>query len=116
MEQFDTNYAVVDNNNTLDSRVVFGKLMVATRTSNEIVLTSILGNITKTSADNRYLYLYTEDEVIFKTLSKKQNIDILNSNLKKFTYLEVKPEFIKQSEKFDLGKLLEEKFKGYFKR
>lgn len=116
MEQFDTNYVVVDNNNTLDSKVVFGKLMVAIRTSNEIVLTSILGNIAKTSADNRYLYLYTEDEVIFKTLSKKQNIDILNSSLKKFTYLEVKPEFIKQSEKFDLGKLLEEKFKGYFKR
>ncbi len=88
--------------------------MVNVRTSGEIVLTSLLGNITQTSTDSDYLYLYTNDESIFKTLSKKENIDILNSNLKKFTNLKVLPKIQNEETKVDLKKILSEKFKGYF--
>lgn len=116
INKFDTNYKVVDNNSNkvLDSKVVFGKLMVNVRCSGEVVLTSVLGNITKTSTDNEYLYLYTNDESLFNMLSKKDNIDILNNNLKKFTNLKVFPKIQEKETEIDLKKILAEKFKGYF--
>ena len=115
VEEFDTNYQVIDNNKTLDNKVVFGKLLVNIRTSNEIILTSILGNIEKTSCDNRYLYLETFDESIYKLLSRKDNLEILNSNLAKFTYLQVKPVLLKEEDKIDIIKILESKFKNNLK-
>lgn len=112
VEEFDTNYAVVDTNKVLDNKVVFGKLLVNIRTSNEIILTSILGNITDTATDNRYLYLNTVDESIYRALSKKDNLDILNSNLKKFTHLTAMPRLIEKASIIDVEKILKDKFKG----
>lgn len=109
---FDTNYTVSDNTKVLDHRVVFGKLLVNIRTSNEIVLTSILGNISDTSCDNRYLYINTTDESIYKALSKKDNLDILNNNLKKFTHLSVMPKLIEKESIIDIEKILKSKFKN----
>lgn len=93
---------------------MFGKLLVNIRTSNEIILTSILGTITDTATDNRYLYLNTFDESIFRALSKKDNIDILNNNLKKFTHLTVMPKLLTRESVVDVEKILQEKFKGVF--
>lgn len=91
---------------------MFGKLLVNIRTSNEIVLTSILGNITDTSCDNRYLYINTVDNSIYKALTKKDNLEVLNANLKKFTHLTVMPRLIEKESIVDIEKILKEKFKG----
>lgn len=115
VNEFDTNYVVSDTTKVLDHRVIFGKLLVNIRTSNEIILTSILGNITDTSTDNRYLYLNTIDESIYKALSKKDNLDILNSNMKKFTHLTVMPRLIEKESIIDVEKILRDKFKGIFR-
>lgn len=115
VNEFDTNYVVSDTSKVLDHRVIFGKLLVNIRTSNEIILTSILGNITDTSTDNRYLYLNTIDESIYKALSKKDNLDILNSNMKKFTHLTVMPRLIEKESIIDVEKILRDKFKGIFR-
>ena len=112
IEEFDTNYTVCDTNNVLDHKVVFGKLLVNIRTSNEIILTSILGNITDTSCDNRYLYINTTDASIYKALSKKDNLEVLNNNLKKFTHLSVMPKLIEKESVVDLENILKQKFKG----
>ena len=114
IEEFDTNYTVSDTSKVLDHKVVFGKLLVNIRTSNEIILTSILGTITDTATDNRYLYLNTFDESIFRALSKKDNLDILNNNLKKFTHLTAMPKLLTKESVVDVEKILQEKFKGVF--
>lgn len=112
MQEFDNNYEV--NAKTLDSKVIFGKLMVDMRVSNQVVLTSILGNIVKTSCDNQYLYIYTKDDVLYNQLSKKSNIDILNNSLKKFTFVLAKPVLESNEDKIDLEKIISEKFKDYY--
>ena len=112
VEEFDTNYTVSDTSKVLDHRVVFGKLLVNIRTSNEIILTSILGTITDTATDNRYLYLNTLDESIYRALSKKDNLDIINNNLKKFTHLTAMPKLKTKESVVDVEKILKEKFEG----
>lgn len=65
----------------LSGQTIFGKMLVELRKQNEMMLIALLGEHTDFTFENNVLTLTSHNEQEYKTLSKPDNINVLNKTL-----------------------------------
>ena len=93
------------------SQTIFGKLLVHLRNNNEMMLMALLGENTQFSLENNVLNLVSHNQQEFNTLSKPDNIKILNDALNEImSGTRINIQYIEEKKEPTIEDLLREKF------
>lgn len=104
---------VVIKNPTIqpDEKTLFGKLLVSLRKKNEVMLIALLGENTNFVLNNNVLTLHSSNEQEFKTLTKPDNLKILNYTMNEIENgVKVSVEFKEEKKQPSIEEMLKEKF------
>lgn len=104
---------VVIKNPTIqpDEKTLFGKLLVSLRKKNEVMLIALLGENTNFVLNNNVLTLHSSNEQEFKTLTKPDNLKILNDTMNEIENgVKVSVEFKEEKKQPSIEEMLKEKF------
>ena len=94
-----------------DEKTLFGKLLVSLRKKNEVMLIALLGENTNFVLNNNVLTLHSSNEQEFKTLTKPDNLKILNDTMNEIENgVKVSVEFKEEKKQPSIEEMLKEKF------
>lgn len=94
-----------------DEKTLFGKLLVSLRKKNEVMLIALLGENTNFVLNNNVLTLHSSNEQEFKTLTKPDNLKILNDTMNEIENgIKVSVEFKEEKKQPSIEEMLKEKF------
>ncbi len=94
-----------------DEKTLFGKLLVSLREKNEVMLIALLGENTNFVLNNNVLTLHSSNEQEFKTLTKPDNLKILNDTMNEIENgVKVSVEFKEEKKQPSIEEMLKEKF------
>ena len=103
--------AVINPLEITSDKTLFGKLLVELRKQNEVMLIALLGENTNFKLDNNVLVLKSTNEQEFKTLTKTENLQILNNAMSKInSNITVKVVFEEEKTEKSVEEMLKEKF------